>query len=94
MRQSDPGPEIEVAIPVDLDVPSATEAHAILLAALDEVEASGRVVELELQGREKALAPLALQLLISAAGSFPPGQIRFGSRAAAVLAAQEVAKEN
>lgn len=80
-----PRTEKPLLIPAELDVTGAVEAHAELLSRLDEVESSDDATLLDLT--EGRVAPLALQLVASAARSFPPDRFRLGPKAAAALAA-------
>lgn len=92
MPANSPHAEKPLPIPADLDVAGAVEAHALLVSALDEVEASGQGALLDL--KEGAVTPLALQLVASAARTFPSDRFRLGPRAAAALNAFETPKEN
>ncbi|WP_299822378.1 hypothetical protein [uncultured Jannaschia sp.] len=92
MPANSPYVEKPFSIPADLDVAEAAEAHALLVSALDEVEASGRGTRLDLT--EGTATPLALQLVASAARAFPSDRLRLGPRAAVALAAFEASKEN
>lgn len=85
MPAESPQTEKPLSIAADLDVSGAIEAHAELLSRLDEAESSGGATLLELT--EGPVAPLALQLVASAALSFPSDCFRLGPRAAAALAA-------
>jgi hypothetical protein len=93
MTSTEPITEIAFAIPADLDVAAASEAHARLLRALDEAEASGAAASVDLDDGADAPAPLALQLLVSLTRSLPPARLRLGARAAAALATLQPTKE-
>ena len=79
-----------VSIPADLDVSGAVEAHAMLLSTLDKCESSENSVLIELE--DGAATPLAVQLVVSAARSFPPDRLHLGPKAAAILASCEAPK--
>ena len=91
MSAPSPVAEGPLSIAANLDVASATEAHALLVAALDDVEASDRVATLDLQ--DGTATPLALQLVVSATRAFPAERLRLGPNAAAALTALEPPKE-
>ena len=92
MPANSPHAEKPLLIPTDLDVAGAAEAHALLVSTLDEVEASGSATLLDLN--EGTVTPLALQLVASAARTFPSDRLQLGPRAAAALNALETPKEN
>ena len=92
MSAKSPHAETPLSIPPDLDVAGAVEAHALLVSTLDKARSAGRDTLLDL--KEGTVTPLALQLVASAARSFPSDRFRLGPGAAAALTLFETPKEN
>ncbi|RYH00962.1 hypothetical protein EU805_16025 [Salipiger sp. IMCC34102] len=80
-------------LPADLDAGTVTTAHADLVSLLDEAERSELEVSLDLEPDDAAVSPLSLQLLASAARSFPADRLTMGPAASAALAVLDRPKE-
>ena len=61
---------LELAIPSDLDAASVVSVHAELVALLAEASETNAVAQVDL-AKSDSVSPLSLQLLASAANSFP-----------------------
>ena len=92
MPATSPDAETPLSIPADLDVAGAVEAHTLLVSVLGKARSSGHGTLLDLE--EGTVTPLALQLVASAARSFPSDRFRLGPKAAAALTVFETPKEN
>lgn len=92
MPANSPHAEKPLLISADLEVAGAAEAHALLVSMLDNVEPSDGGILLDL--KEGTVTPVALQLVASAARTFPSDRLQLGPKAAAALTALETPKEN
>lgn len=93
MPATKPRSETSMPLAADLDAGTVTAAHEQLLSLLDAVETSEAGISLDLESGDGVVSPLSLQLLASAARSFPAVRLSFGPHAAAALAALEQSKE-
>ena len=83
---------LELAIPSDLDAASVVPVHFELMALLAKASETNAVAQVDL-AKSDSVSPLSLQLLASAAKSFPEKQVHFGAIAVAALTTLETAKE-
>ena len=81
------------SIPADLDAASVVPVHRELVALLDKVSGGAASTTIEL-AESDCVSPLSLQLLASAAKSFPDQKMQFGANATAAMETFEPSKEN
>ena len=84
--QAIPSGEISLEIPSNLGAAQAREVHERLAFALRAAEVEGRVTKITLPEDPPITSALALQLLVSAARSFPKAGLSLDARSQAALA--------
>ncbi|WP_299815483.1 hypothetical protein [uncultured Jannaschia sp.] len=80
-----------ITIPAGLGVAGVPDVHARLVSAVNAADPSGH---LEIDLADGPVAPLALQLVVSAVRSVPADRLTLGPRAAAALTTLETFEED